>query len=250
MLSSNPSLAGKRVLYFNPKSTSEYLRVLVMQSCPTLCNPMFCSPPGSSAHGVLQARILEWVATSFSRGSSRPRDLTQVSCIADRFFTSWATREAPGSEYLPCARYFIRCWVIWGFKKIAFPSIEALTEKENNLMESWSCCFSSICLHPTVLCYNSPQVPLASQIIPILFPLQAPLFPSIPQMLVCFHALYFVFFSLWYSYSPRVISYNPTWWLKVVVVVQPLNHDWLFRTSWTDCSMSGSCVLHYLLEFA
>ena len=47
---------------------------LVAQSCPTLCHPMDCSPPGFSVHGILQARILEWVAISFSRGSSRPRD--------------------------------------------------------------------------------------------------------------------------------------------------------------------------------
>ena len=64
------------------------------QSCPTLCDPMDCSPPGSSVHGVFQARILERVAISFSRGSSQPRDWTQVSCISGRFFTVWATREA------------------------------------------------------------------------------------------------------------------------------------------------------------
>ena len=55
---------------------------------------MDCSPPGSSVHGILQARILEWVAISFSRGSSRPRDRTQVSCIAGKCFNLWATREA------------------------------------------------------------------------------------------------------------------------------------------------------------
>ena len=65
----------------------------VAQSCPTLCNLMDCSPPGSSVHGILQARILEWVAFPFSRGSSHPRDQTQVSCIADGFFTIWATRK-------------------------------------------------------------------------------------------------------------------------------------------------------------
>ena len=58
----------------------------VAQSCPTLCDPVDCSPPRSSVHGVLQARILEWVAISFSSGSSRPRDRTQVSCIAGRRF--------------------------------------------------------------------------------------------------------------------------------------------------------------------
>ena len=60
----------------------------------TLCKPMDCSPPGSSVHGTLQARILEWVAISFSRGSSRPRDWTQVSHITGRCFNLWATREA------------------------------------------------------------------------------------------------------------------------------------------------------------
>ena len=50
------------------------VKVLVAPSCPTPCNPMNCSPPGSSVHGTLQARILEWIAISFSRGSSRPRD--------------------------------------------------------------------------------------------------------------------------------------------------------------------------------
>ena len=68
--------------------------VLVTQSCPTLCDPMDCCLPGSCVHGILQARIQEWVAIPFSRGSSQPRDRTQVSYIAGRFFTIWATREA------------------------------------------------------------------------------------------------------------------------------------------------------------
>ena len=66
----------------------------VAQSCLTLCDPVDCSLPGSSIHGILQARILEWVAISFSRGSSWLRDQIRVSCIAGRFFTLWATREA------------------------------------------------------------------------------------------------------------------------------------------------------------
>ena len=60
----------------------------VAQSCPTLCDPMDCSLPGFSVHGVFQARVLEWVAIAFSRGSSQPRDQTGVSCIAGGFFTS------------------------------------------------------------------------------------------------------------------------------------------------------------------
>ena len=66
----------------------------VAQSCPTLCDPVDCSPPGSSVHGILQPRILEWVAISFSRGYSRPRDRTQLSCMAGRCFYLWATTEA------------------------------------------------------------------------------------------------------------------------------------------------------------
>ena len=69
--------------------------MLVSQSCPTRCDPMDGSPRGSSVHGTLQARTLEWVATPFSRGSHWSRDWTQVSCTAGRFLTVWATREAP-----------------------------------------------------------------------------------------------------------------------------------------------------------
>ena len=72
------------------------VKVLVTQSCPILCNPMGCSLPCSSVHGILQARILEWVAIPFSRGFSWPGDWTQVSHIADRFLTVWATREVLG----------------------------------------------------------------------------------------------------------------------------------------------------------
>ena len=66
----------------------------VSQSCLTLCDPMDCSPPVSSVYGILQARILEWVAISFYRGSSQPRDRTQVSLTAGRRFNLRATKEA------------------------------------------------------------------------------------------------------------------------------------------------------------
>ena len=65
----------------------------VAQSYLTLCDPMDCSLPGSTIHGIFQARILEWVAIPFSRRSSQPRDWTQVSHIVGRRFTIWATRE-------------------------------------------------------------------------------------------------------------------------------------------------------------
>ena len=71
---------------------------LVTQSCLTLLD---CSPPGSSVHGILQARILERVAILFFKASSQPRDWTYVSCIAGRFFTIWAIREA---SYYPISK--------------------------------------------------------------------------------------------------------------------------------------------------
>ena len=72
----------------------EGVLVLVAQSCLSLCSPNDCSPPHPSVHGTSQARILEGVAIPLSRGSSQSRDWTRVFCIAGRFFTVWATREA------------------------------------------------------------------------------------------------------------------------------------------------------------
>ena len=77
----------------NPKTLPK-AKVLVAQSCPTLCDPMDSNSPGSSVHGILQARILEWVAIPFSRGFSRLRHWTWVSCVAGRFFINWDNREA------------------------------------------------------------------------------------------------------------------------------------------------------------
>ena len=79
----------------------------VLQSCLTLWDLMDCSLPGSSVHGVLQARILEWVAMPSSRGSSPSRDWTQVSCTAGGFFTDWATRELGCAH---CRRFRLVEW--------------------------------------------------------------------------------------------------------------------------------------------
>ena len=81
-----------------------------MRLCPTLRDPMDCSLPGSSVHEIFQARVLEWVAISFSRGSSRPRDWTWVSHIVGRCFTIWATREDS---------IFYRHWKIKIYKDLA-----------------------------------------------------------------------------------------------------------------------------------
>ena len=81
------------------------------QSCPALCDPMDYSPSGSYFYGILQARIVEWVAMPSSRVSSQLRDRNRVSCIAGGFFTVWATREAlrrlKGSANIPLEFYLI-----------------------------------------------------------------------------------------------------------------------------------------------
>ena len=74
----------------------------VLGSCLTLCNSMDHSLPGSSVHGILRARILKWVAIPFSKGSLRPRDQTQVSCIASGFFPVWATGESEKWKWKSC----------------------------------------------------------------------------------------------------------------------------------------------------
>ena len=88
------------------------------QPHPTLFDPMDCSPPGFSVHGILQARVLEWVAIPSSRGSSRPRNWTHVSwvsCIAaGRFFTHWATWEAPACMYTRAEKISNLLWIRTG----------------------------------------------------------------------------------------------------------------------------------------
>ena len=97
---------GHYLLLRSPKGSLKHWRKerKIALICVQLLRPMDCSLPGSSAHGIFQARILEWVAISFSRGSSWPRNQTQVSRIAGSFFTNWATQEALGiTYYLHCA---------------------------------------------------------------------------------------------------------------------------------------------------
>ena len=84
---------------------------LVAQSCPTLCHPMDCSPPGSSVHGILQARILEWVAMPSSGGSSQRRDQTQAFCTAGRFFYCLKHQGSPRIlEWVACPFSRGACW--------------------------------------------------------------------------------------------------------------------------------------------
>ena len=89
------------LIWFRPwaKKLPQYkvlplVKELVPQSYPTFWDPLDCSLPGSSVHGILQARMLECLGISFSRGSSWSRDQTQTSCTVGRFFTVWDTKEA------------------------------------------------------------------------------------------------------------------------------------------------------------
>ena len=88
--------------------------VLVTQLCPTLCDPVDCSLPGSSVHGIFQARVLEWGAISFSKRSSWPRDWTQVSCIVRRCFTIWATTEVTSPAFFLENLNYLDLWK-WSF---------------------------------------------------------------------------------------------------------------------------------------
>ena len=94
-MSPSPHHQKRYTTVLDPKPQKRKLKLL--QLCLTLCDPMDYSLPGSSFHGILQARILEWVAISFSRGSSQSRDQTWVSHMAGGFSTDWATGEAKGS---------------------------------------------------------------------------------------------------------------------------------------------------------
>ena len=95
---------------------------------------MDSSPPGSSVHGTLQARILECVAIPFSRGSSWPRDQTQVFCNASRFFTFWAIREAPGNLRVPAKCRGIR-------EIFTKPTLLVVADRKDIFVRKCSLCF-------------------------------------------------------------------------------------------------------------
>ena len=112
-------------------SRGEYTHVCsVAPSCPILCNPMDYSPPDSSVHGILQARMLEWVAMPSSKGYSWPRDGTHISCgscIAGRFFTTSATWEAPSRREIgPYFRLLLLRECLWEQRKKWIVCLSAL----------------------------------------------------------------------------------------------------------------------------
>ena len=119
------------------------VKVLVTQSCLMLCDPMDSSSLDLCVHGILQARILKWVAIPFSWGSFRPRDQIWVSCIAGKFFTIWATREFPKSTIL---------------------QLKKLENKKHLLTSKWSLSFSG---SPSSAPLTQPGLTLPP--VPILF---------------------------------------------------------------------------------
>ena len=111
----------------------------VAQSCLTLCDPMDCSPPGFSVHRIFKARVLEWVAIAFSRGSSWLRDRTLVSRIVGRRFTLWATREAQnGISALIRRDKKNDLSTLWGHNKAAICEPEDDTHQELTPPAPWS----------------------------------------------------------------------------------------------------------------
>ena len=104
------------------------VKVLVAQLSLTFCDPMECSPLGSSVCGILQAKMLAWVAIPFSRGSSPPRDWTHISYIAHRFFTIWATREAPYLQFSSVAQLCPTLWDPMNRSTPGFPVHHQLLE--------------------------------------------------------------------------------------------------------------------------
>ena len=106
------------------------------QSCLTLCDPMDCSSPGSSVHRIPQTRILEWVAITFSSGFAWPKDRTWISYIADRFFTVWATREAPSHQGSPKCCGFPKLTLYFLDTKLCLQrNLNALSTEKNSKEE-------------------------------------------------------------------------------------------------------------------
>ena len=134
------------ISFFNSKLTVT-VKVNVAQSFPTLYDPMDCSLPGSSVHGIFQVRILEQVTIFFSRRSSQPRDQTQVSRIIGRRFTVWATREVRLTEIV---YYSLSYFSVYGQR--IYISILKLLFYMNVLLVTEKWLLLSICLFSMLLC--------------------------------------------------------------------------------------------------
>ena len=140
---SEQSIALKNiVLQPDERKERKWSRSVVSNSL----DPMNFSPPGSSVHGIFQARILEWVAISFSSRSSRPRNRTRVSCISGRCFTIWATREAQMSWVQIPACSSTSCVSLGKFLSLPVPQVfPSLNSGWQNQLSYCVQCFESWC---------------------------------------------------------------------------------------------------------
>ena len=114
------------------------------QLCPTLCNPTYCSPPGSSVYGIFQTRILEWVAISSSRECSWFRDLTHVSCTGRQILYCWDTREGPQTDSRLCKR-LLRGGQL-GDSHSSLRTTRWCRTKESRIFSAWDQRYSRIAL--------------------------------------------------------------------------------------------------------
>ena len=130
--------------------------MLVTQSCLTLADPMDCNLPGSSVHEILQARIREWVAIPFSRGSSGPRARTQISRIAGRFSTARATREATPNLAESSQNPTSLSWALIPVSSLEGGAFQHLLQRSR----SSHYLLSVSCLHGRASSPSSPSAPL------------------------------------------------------------------------------------------
>ena len=236
----------------------------VAQSCPTLCNPMDCSLPRSSVHGIFKARVLEWVAISSSRGSSWPRDRSWVSRIVSRPFTVWATKEVfwlIGSCKYRVVQYTIypfspNGYILWNYRTISaagnwhwHSSSLVLTCEDlyNHLCKQDTQLFHYHKALPLDTCYNHTHVaylphhpsPLASNLS--------------PSLILSFreYCINGIIYNVWsfeigspHTPTPPTHTHNSTWCPTVVPVGVSIVCSFLITrryavsTPWFGCSLS------------
>ena len=133
-------LQGRETVPPGLRKVKEKVKVLVAQLCPILCDPKYCSPRGSSVHGILQARIVEWVAIPFSRGFFQPRDQTWDFRTAGRLLPSEPPGKAPWTRTRTCcpAPSHIRTWLCflgidlggWGYLLLSHCLCDSTAEQK------------------------------------------------------------------------------------------------------------------------
>ena len=184
--------------------------VLCVQLCPTLCDPVNCSLPGSSALGIFQARKLEWVAISFFRGSSQPKDWTHAFCISRQILYHWATREALSASS-SSSSVAQSCLTLWPhglqYTRLLCPSPTPRAYSNSCPLSQW--------YHPTI----------SSSVVPFSSPLQ--LFPASGSFQM----------SQFFTLSGQSIGVSAS------ASVLPMNiQDW-FPLGWTGLILQSKSLL-------